>query len=184
MWAPSPIFSSQQHIVVMEQTPTVTSPPTTTATRYVPMVSLTTIFTLTCGIDILYSYDDWPPKIPISCQPPNWMNYLKLFPTGDGYYSPAICPSGFYPACSRFYESQGPPVAPRETACNCAPLFVTYLPTCLPVYKNMTIWVPAGSILPSITNLLTLKRETTVTTFATLLRLIGGSGRRRGRKEQ
>jgi hypothetical protein len=43
--------------------------------------------------------------------------------TGYGlfFFSPAICPSGYTVACSRWIDSQGPEPLPTETAMNCLP---------------------------------------------------------------
>ncbi|KAL8420244.1 hypothetical protein RB594_003140 [Gaeumannomyces avenae] len=47
------------------------------------------------------------------CLPEGWVT--------TGYFSPAICPSGYVSACGRFDAAQGPPVEAGETAVLCGP---------------------------------------------------------------
>jgi hypothetical protein len=77
-----------------------------------PAGSLTTIFTPPCDIATV---EDWSGT---SCYPRGWSDYWF---GNTGYYSPAICPSGYTIACSRYATAQGPDVEPTETAALCAP---------------------------------------------------------------
>src|SRR5579871_2113197 len=85
-----------------------TSPAAPLTTVYTPAVSCQTITT--------WYYKD-------ECMPTNW----RIFWDGPqaGYYSPAICPSGYTPACLRPDPSTanyGPPLEMGETARICCPL--------------------------------------------------------------
>ncbi|TPX13033.1 uncharacterized protein E0L32_006459 [Thyridium curvatum] len=77
-----------------------------------PAGSLTTIWTPPCGI-VTGTYT----KASETCMPPGWNIYWA---SNAGYYSPAICPSGFIPGCTRTLR-QGPVVVAGETAVNCVP---------------------------------------------------------------
>lgn len=77
-----------------------------------PAGALTTIWTPPCGI-VTGTYT----KASETCMPPGWNIYWA---SNAGYYSPAICPSGFIPGCTRTLR-QGPVVVAGETAVNCVP---------------------------------------------------------------
>ncbi|KAK0651050.1 hypothetical protein B0T16DRAFT_72595 [Cercophora newfieldiana] len=84
------------------------------ATRVSPAAALSTIWDPPCGANAFVT----PGSGPTSCFPPNWSAYWG----GDvGYYSPAICPSGFTPGCSKYASSgyQGPATVSGETAWLC-----------------------------------------------------------------
>jgi hypothetical protein len=75
-----------------------------------PAAALTTVFS---GSNCPVSTTSWSD----SCLPPN---YSSVYWIGDvGYYSPAICPSGYTAACSRFDSLQGPGLESTETAMQC-----------------------------------------------------------------
>ncbi|XXH02129.1 hypothetical protein Hte_008497 [Hypoxylon texense] len=90
---------------------------------------LTTIFTPPCAITWLLTttkvpsqYPAFPTTGPISCDPPQWVR--NIAEKGFGYYSPAICPSGFTAGCTISDEriSEGfPPITAGETAMYCVP---------------------------------------------------------------
>ena len=90
--------------------------------RLLPAAALTTVWTPPCGLDRWFTE---PNKdkilVPQSCRPPNWGAYFTNVDGrgAGGYYSPAICPSGFTLGCSRFSSDQGPEPLPGETAYNC-----------------------------------------------------------------
>lgn len=100
---------------------------TTTSTftrRDPPVGALTTIWTPPCGPDKWWtvpSYDLSDSQgIPATCVPPNWLCVITRNQPGHNYYySPAICPSGFDPACPRSNSVQGPELLPGETAALC-----------------------------------------------------------------
>ncbi|KAK3374674.1 hypothetical protein B0H63DRAFT_452521 [Podospora didyma] len=83
---------------------------TFSSTRTRPAAALTTVYTLPCG-PYFDQYDS-------SCAPPNWTSYWG---GNVGYYSPAICPSGWTIACGRFASAQGPALTFGESAGMCAP---------------------------------------------------------------
>ncbi|KAF1984171.1 hypothetical protein K402DRAFT_406153 [Aulographum hederae CBS 113979] len=80
-----------------------------------PAAPLTTVFTRPgyCGSTDFASS---------TCMPPGWDDYWR----GDvGYYSPGICPEGYYAACDRpttgSFVPYGPELEPSETATICCP---------------------------------------------------------------
>ncbi|KAI1298098.1 hypothetical protein F5Y03DRAFT_275231 [Xylaria venustula] len=96
-----------------------------------PLAALTTIFTPPCPITWLLTSTKVPSQIPpfptgapASCDPPSWDEYLSQ--RGFEYYSPAICPSGFYvgPSCIITSPRTGqgfPAIQGGETAAYCIP---------------------------------------------------------------
>lgn len=85
---------------------------------YPPVAALTTIFTPTpayCTTGI----SRFDTSI---CMPTGWTKYWA---SNVGYYSPAICPSGYTSACTRTSSGilYGPPVLPSETAIMCCPRY-------------------------------------------------------------
>ena len=75
--------------------------------------ALTAIATPSCGP----LFSTVVSAAPSNCYLPSWEQYLEV-----GYYSPGICPSGYYPACSAA-EDVRPPVRTDvgEKAYYCAP---------------------------------------------------------------
>ncbi|KAI1127235.1 hypothetical protein F5Y10DRAFT_266309 [Nemania abortiva] len=102
-----------------------------TVTFTPPLAPLTTVFTPPCPITWLLTstkvpsqYPPFPTTAPASCDPPSWETYLSQ--RGFEYYSPAICPSGFYvgPSCiiTNPRTAQGfPAIQGDETAAYCIP---------------------------------------------------------------
>src|SRR5450756_2526984 len=86
-----------------------------------PAGALTTILTLPCGSTIVYDGG----FLPSTCLPPDWDKYWSTTPgtLTVGYYSPAICPSGWTVCASRYKNIQGPSVEPTETDVQCAPMY-------------------------------------------------------------
>jgi hypothetical protein len=82
--------------------------------RPTPVAALTTVWTPPCGIDALFFGNP-----PTTCLPTSWSSYWVSFNSGLGYYSPAICPSGFSRGCPRFNIGQGPEPIAGEEAWNC-----------------------------------------------------------------
>ncbi|KAI1091429.1 hypothetical protein F5B19DRAFT_278013 [Rostrohypoxylon terebratum] len=90
---------------------------------------LTTVFTPPCPITWLLTttkvpsqYPAFPTTGPSSCDPPSWASALSQ--KGFGFYSPAICPSGFFVGCTAKDDrtSEGfPPTTSGETAAFCVP---------------------------------------------------------------
>ncbi|KAK5626725.1 hypothetical protein RRF57_002440 [Xylaria bambusicola] len=102
-----------------------------TATFTPPLAALTTVFTPPCSITWLLTTTKVPSQFPPfpttaapSCDPPSWDEYIGE--RGFEYYSPAICPDGFYvgPSCiiTNPRTQQGFPVIQGgETAAYCIP---------------------------------------------------------------
>ncbi|KAI0545573.1 hypothetical protein F4679DRAFT_599334 [Xylaria curta] len=102
-----------------------------TATFTPPLAALTTVFTPPCPITWLLTttkvpsqFPPFPTAAPASCDPPSWGEYVSE--RGFEYYSPAICPSGFFvgPSCiiTNPRTAQGFPVIQAgETAAYCIP---------------------------------------------------------------
>ncbi|KAI0450006.1 hypothetical protein F5B21DRAFT_529342 [Xylaria acuta] len=102
-----------------------------TATFTPPLAALTTVFTPPCPITWLLTttkvpsqFPPFPTAAPASCDPPSWGEYVSE--RGFDYYSPAICPSGFFvgPSCiiTNPRTAQGFPVIQAgETAAYCIP---------------------------------------------------------------
>ncbi|KAI1871517.1 uncharacterized protein JN550_004511 [Neoarthrinium moseri] len=95
-----------------------------------PFAALTTVFTPPCAITWLLTSSKIPSQYPpftagpVSCDPPSWADNLRL--KGFGFYSPAICPSGFAvgPSCSITKTRIGegfPAIQNGETAVYCVP---------------------------------------------------------------
>ncbi|KAI0858048.1 hypothetical protein F4860DRAFT_487515 [Xylaria cubensis] len=96
-----------------------------------PLAALTTVFTPPCPITWLLTttkvpsqFPPFPTTAPASCDPPSWGEYVSE--RGFEYYSPAICPSGFFvgPSCiiTNPRTAQGFPVIQAgETAAYCIP---------------------------------------------------------------
>ncbi|KAI1194624.1 hypothetical protein F5X97DRAFT_346503 [Nemania serpens] len=96
-----------------------------------PLAALTTIFTPPCSITWLLTttkvpsqFPPFPTQAPGNCDPPSWDEYLAQ--RGFNYYSPAVCPSGFYvgPSCVVTAPRTGegfPAVQDGETAAYCIP---------------------------------------------------------------
>ncbi|KAI1097153.1 hypothetical protein F4804DRAFT_194220 [Jackrogersella minutella] len=90
---------------------------------------LTTVFNPPCPITWLLTttkvpsqFPAFPTTGPSSCDPPSWVDNISQ--KGFAYYSPAICPSGFFPACTANDERTGegfPPISAGETAMYCVP---------------------------------------------------------------
>ena len=86
--------------------------------RVSPAGALSTIWTPPCGTSA-FAYTGFGPS---TCMPPNWYTYWEKL---VGYYSPAICPSGFEPGCTRYGTptgtalDQGPTEVAGETAWLC-----------------------------------------------------------------
>jgi len=95
-------------------------------------------WTLPCGLltNVYYAngFFGGQTTSPSSCGPSGW--YASSTPSVEsfapyvvtwtwpvrvGYYSPAICPSGYTAACSWYRTHQGPTPEPTETAMNCLP---------------------------------------------------------------
>ncbi|KAI8949795.1 hypothetical protein F4801DRAFT_385495 [Xylaria longipes] len=101
------------------------------ATFTPPLAALTTVFTPPCPITWLLTttkvpsqFPPFPTTAPVSCDPPSWDEYVSE--RGFEYYSPAICPSGFFvgPSCiiTNPRTAQGFPVIQAgETAAYCIP---------------------------------------------------------------
>ncbi|KAI0405493.1 hypothetical protein F4802DRAFT_171984 [Xylaria palmicola] len=101
------------------------------ATLTPPLAALTTVFTPPCPTTWLLTttkvpsqFPPFPTAAPASCDPPSWDGYLSQ--RGFEYYSPAICPSGFYvgPSCivQNPRTGQGfPAITAGETAAYCVP---------------------------------------------------------------
>ncbi|KAI0808791.1 hypothetical protein GGR55DRAFT_185148 [Xylaria sp. FL0064] len=101
------------------------------ATLTPPLAALTTVFTPPCPITWLLTttkvpsqFPPFPTTAPASCDPPSWDEYIPE--RGFEYYSPAICPSGFYvgPSCiiTNPRTGQGfPAIQDGETAAYCIP---------------------------------------------------------------
>ncbi|KAI1189195.1 hypothetical protein F5B17DRAFT_450435 [Nemania serpens] len=93
--------------------------------------AFTTIFTPPCSITwfptatkVPSQYPPAPTQAIVHCEPSFWEKYIEE--RGFDYYSPAICPSGFYvgPSCivTRPKTSEGfPAVQDSETAAYCIP---------------------------------------------------------------
>ncbi|KAH8163071.1 hypothetical protein CIB48_g5183 [Xylaria polymorpha] len=102
-----------------------------TATFTPPLAALTTVFTPPCPITWLLTttkvpsqFPPFPTGAPASCDPPSWDEYVTE--RGFEYYSPAICPSGFFvgPSCiiTNPRTAQGfPAIQGGETAAYCIP---------------------------------------------------------------
>ncbi|KAI0542803.1 hypothetical protein GGR58DRAFT_171622 [Xylaria digitata] len=96
-----------------------------------PLAALTTVFTPPCPITWLLTatkapsqYPSFATGAPASCDPPAWDEYIPQ--RGFEYYSPAICPDGFYvgPSCivTNPRTGQGfPAIQGGETAAYCIP---------------------------------------------------------------
>ncbi|KAF2967042.1 hypothetical protein GQX73_g6548 [Xylaria multiplex] len=96
-----------------------------------PLAALTTVFTPPCPITWLLTttkvpsqYPSFATGAPASCDPPAWDEYIPQ--RGFEYYSPAICPDGFYvgPSCivTNPRTAQGfPAIQGGETAAYCIP---------------------------------------------------------------
>ncbi|KAI0111142.1 hypothetical protein GGR51DRAFT_557548 [Nemania sp. FL0031] len=96
-----------------------------------PLAPLTTVFTPPCPTTWLLTttkvpsqFPPFPTAAPSSCDPPSWTAYVAQ--RGFEYYSPAICPSGFYvgPSCivTNPRTAQGfPAIQGGETAAYCVP---------------------------------------------------------------
>ncbi|KAI1453250.1 hypothetical protein F4805DRAFT_444454 [Annulohypoxylon moriforme] len=90
---------------------------------------LTTVFAPPCPITWLLTttkvpsqYPAFPTTGPSSCDPPSWVDNISQ--KGFAYYSPAICPSGFYAGCTAKDDRIGegfPPTSSGETAMYCVP---------------------------------------------------------------
>ncbi|KAI0521673.1 hypothetical protein F5B22DRAFT_546414 [Xylaria bambusicola] len=102
-----------------------------TATFTPPLAALTTVFTPPCPTTWLLTTTKVPSQFPPfpttaapSCDPPSWDEYIGE--RGFEYYSPAICPDGFYvgPSCiiTNPRTQQGfPEIQGGETAAYCIP---------------------------------------------------------------
>ncbi|KAI2605348.1 uncharacterized protein GGS25DRAFT_426955 [Hypoxylon fragiforme] len=90
---------------------------------------LTTVFVPPCPTTWLLTttkvpsqFPAFPTAGPVSCDPPSWADNISQ--KGFAYYSPAICPENFSPACTVNDErtSEGfPTIAAGETAAYCVP---------------------------------------------------------------
>ncbi|KAI0844290.1 hypothetical protein F5Y00DRAFT_203068 [Daldinia vernicosa] len=90
---------------------------------------LTTIFSPPCPVTWLITttkvpsqYPPFPTTGPASCDPPSWEDNIAQ--KGFGYYSPAICPSGFVVGCTASNDRIGegfPAIIAGETAMYCVP---------------------------------------------------------------
>ncbi|KAJ3557426.1 hypothetical protein NPX13_g9931 [Xylaria arbuscula] len=102
------------------------------ATFTPPLAALTTVFTPPCPTTWLLTttkvpsqFPPFPTTAPASCDPPSWDNYVSA--RGFEYYSPAICPDGFYvgPSCivtnPRTGDQGFPEIQGGETAAYCIP---------------------------------------------------------------
>ncbi|KAK8081677.1 hypothetical protein PG996_000458 [Apiospora saccharicola] len=99
--------------------------------RPVPIAALTTVFTHSCSETWLLTttrapsqFPPFPTAGPASCELPNWKDNIAAH--GIRYYSPAICPSGFFigPNCgvTKTRTNEGfPPVTAGETVAYCVP---------------------------------------------------------------
>lgn len=112
---------------IRENSTTINMAMITTYLRVPPVGALTTIETYPCGpltnaewgSGDTTLYDNFGSPIPTSCVPSGFaldVQYGQM-----PYWSPAICPSGYYPACTWWTNNQGPPPLPTETAWNCLP---------------------------------------------------------------
>lgn len=90
-------------------------------TRETAAASITSIATLPCG-PRFYDYNHDPHFSPSSCLPTSWDAYWSR---DLGYYSPALCFSGWSIGCTRLATTDGPEVAPDETAYECVPRYET-----------------------------------------------------------
>jgi|SRR3569833_574156 len=83
-----------------------------------PAAAMTTPFYFPCG----KKFYDFSGKKDLyfnpACAPPNFIDYWW---SSVGYYSPALCPSGYTIGCERWHFEQGPTVEPTETAMMCVP---------------------------------------------------------------
>ncbi|KAI2463911.1 hypothetical protein F4781DRAFT_97660 [Annulohypoxylon bovei var. microspora] len=90
---------------------------------------LTTVFSPPCPITWLLTttkvpsqYPAFPTTGPSSCDPPSWVDNISQ--KGFAYYSPAICPSGFFAGCTVNDDRIGegfPATSAGETAMYCVP---------------------------------------------------------------
>lgn len=82
-----------------------------------PAAALTTVWKPPCpGGPISWDRSRTVPKVEAfsPCLPESW--------AATGYFSPAICPSGYVSVCGRFRDdAQGPMVEAGETAVLCGP---------------------------------------------------------------
>ncbi|KAK5992251.1 hypothetical protein PT974_05652 [Cladobotryum mycophilum] len=83
-----------------------------------PAAAMTTPFSFPCGPDFLDDKFQNDKEVRDTCAPPAWEEYWW---SSVGYYSPAICPSGYTAGCLRWDSRQGPPVEATETAVQCVP---------------------------------------------------------------
>jgi hypothetical protein len=81
-----------------------------------PAAALTTVFTPPAGCPTAVT--DLP--LQLSCMPSGYNEYIYK---SVGYFSPAICPTGYTIGCSREASGGniGPAVGPTETAMICCP---------------------------------------------------------------
>ncbi|KAK7908446.1 hypothetical protein PG985_015749 [Apiospora marii] len=96
-----------------------------------PIAALTTVFTHSCSESWLLTttrapsqFPPFPTGGPASCELPSWNDNIAA--QGIRYYSPAICPSGFFigPSCgvTKTRTQEGfPPVTAGETVAYCVP---------------------------------------------------------------
>ncbi|KAF2837024.1 hypothetical protein M501DRAFT_214742 [Patellaria atrata CBS 101060] len=86
-----------------------------------PAAAITSIFTMPSAYCSSISTPFWDS----GCMPPGWSRYWA---SDYGYYSPAICPSGYESACARptttnsGWGPMGPELLPDETAQICCPI--------------------------------------------------------------
>lgn len=85
-----------------------------------PAAAMTTPFPFPCGHNFLNDQFQRNPEVRDKCAPPGFEQYWW---SSVGYYSPAICPSGYTAGCFRWNSKQGPPVEATETAIQCVPKY-------------------------------------------------------------
>lgn len=83
-----------------------------------PAAAMITPFSMPCGKEFYTEKPIGTRYYNDRCAPPNFDRYWW---SGVGFYSPAVCPSGYTIGCSRWDAGQGPPVATTETAMQCVP---------------------------------------------------------------
>lgn len=95
------------------------APATNAHSGTAPAAAMVTPFALPCGRDFYdFSFRRPHPYFRKECAPPNFNEYWW---SSVGYYSPAVCPSGYTVGCTRWEDEQGPTVEATETAMMCVP---------------------------------------------------------------
>lgn len=119
---------------------------------------LTTIFSPPCPVTWLITttkvpsqYPPFPTTGPTSCDPPFWADNIAQ--KGFGYYSPAICPSGFVVGCTASNDRSGegfPAITAGETAMYCVPRQVRMTSGIRNSLTNLCVGFLAALLAPRI----------------------------------